>query len=253
MQRFEIEPYQFENESVAYSKAWCKLYLPWGKFWCSSWWCDIYRPTIHHPFSANVPPDNRPENQHQQSNYSISKTKHWCWFVLPLFFLCNILYKALKKHFFKFFLLQDGLYECILCACCSTSCPSYWWNGDKYLGPAALMQAYRWIVDSRVSSRSFCTFYFLLKIKSCFFKALFWNFGLWVLYCNIDHNHLQAVVPYLTGTGILPNQFTCHLHSTHSNNEVKLNLPSESEGLFTMCQIVQDVSRTKGLLGIIFR
>jgi len=43
----------------------------------------------------------------------------------------------------------DGLYECILCACCSTSCPSYWWNGDKYLGPAVLMQAYRWIVDSR--------------------------------------------------------------------------------------------------------
>merc|ERR1712241_143869 len=38
----------------------------------------------------------------------------------------------------------DGLYECILCACCSTSCPSYWWNGDKYLGPAVLMQAYRW-------------------------------------------------------------------------------------------------------------
>ncbi|NWI74471.1 SDHB dehydrogenase, partial [Dryoscopus gambensis] len=36
--------------------------------------------------------------------------------------------------------LQDGLYECILCACCSTSCPSYWWNGDKYLGPAVLMQ-----------------------------------------------------------------------------------------------------------------
>lgn len=43
----------------------------------------------------------------------------------------------------------DGLYECILCACCSTSCPSYWWNGDKYLGPATLMQAYRWIIDSR--------------------------------------------------------------------------------------------------------
>ena len=43
----------------------------------------------------------------------------------------------------------DGLYECILCACCSTSCPSYWWNGDRYLGPAALMQAYRWIADSR--------------------------------------------------------------------------------------------------------
>ena len=43
----------------------------------------------------------------------------------------------------------DGLYECILCACCSTSCPSYWWNSDRYLGPAALLQAYRWIADSR--------------------------------------------------------------------------------------------------------
>ncbi|RUS74077.1 hypothetical protein EGW08_018167, partial [Elysia chlorotica] len=44
---------------------------------------------------------------------------------------------------------QDGLYECILCACCSTSCPSYWWNSDKYLGPAVLMQAFRWMIDSR--------------------------------------------------------------------------------------------------------
>ena len=43
----------------------------------------------------------------------------------------------------------DGLYECILCASCSTSCPSYWWNGDRYLGPAILLQAYRWIIDSR--------------------------------------------------------------------------------------------------------
>jgi len=43
----------------------------------------------------------------------------------------------------------DGLYECILCACCSTSCPSYWWNGDRFLGPAILLQAYRWIIDSR--------------------------------------------------------------------------------------------------------
>ena len=43
----------------------------------------------------------------------------------------------------------DGMYECILCACCSTSCPSYWWNQDEYLGPATLMQAYRWIADSR--------------------------------------------------------------------------------------------------------
>ena len=43
----------------------------------------------------------------------------------------------------------DGLYECILCACCSTSCPSYWWNEERYLGPAALLQAYRWLIDSR--------------------------------------------------------------------------------------------------------
>ncbi len=43
----------------------------------------------------------------------------------------------------------NGLYECVLCACCSTACPSYWWNGDKYLGPAILLQAYRWVVDSR--------------------------------------------------------------------------------------------------------
>ena len=46
----------------------------------------------------------------------------------------------------------DGLYECILCACCSTSCPSYWWNSDRYLGPAILLQAYRWVVDSRDES-----------------------------------------------------------------------------------------------------
>jgi succinate dehydrogenase / fumarate reductase iron-sulfur subunit len=43
----------------------------------------------------------------------------------------------------------DGLYECILCACCSSSCPSYWWNSDRFLGPAILLQAYRWLVDSR--------------------------------------------------------------------------------------------------------
>ena len=43
----------------------------------------------------------------------------------------------------------DGLWECILCFCCQTSCPSYWWNGNRYLGPAILLQAYRWIADSR--------------------------------------------------------------------------------------------------------
>ncbi|KAJ6462685.1 hypothetical protein C8R47DRAFT_992994 [Mycena vitilis] len=53
-------------------------------------------------------------------------------------------HRSLRKKF-------DGMYECILCACCSTSCPSYWWNQDEYLGPATLMQAYRWIADSRDS------------------------------------------------------------------------------------------------------
>ena len=52
----------------------------------------------------------------------------------------------------------DGLYECIMCACCSTSCPSYWWNGStsnaKYYGPAALLQASRWVMDSRDTDRS---------------------------------------------------------------------------------------------------
>jgi len=43
----------------------------------------------------------------------------------------------------------DGLWECILCFCCSTSCPSYWWNAERYLGPAILLQAYRWLADSR--------------------------------------------------------------------------------------------------------
>jgi succinate dehydrogenase (ubiquinone) iron-sulfur subunit len=47
----------------------------------------------------------------------------------------------------------DGLYECVLCACCTTSCPSYWWNSDKYLGPAVLLQSYRWLADSRDSKK----------------------------------------------------------------------------------------------------
>src|SRR5215813_6563111 len=46
----------------------------------------------------------------------------------------------------------DGLYECILCACCSTACPSYWWNSERFLGPAALLQAHRFIMDSRDES-----------------------------------------------------------------------------------------------------
>lgn len=48
----------------------------------------------------------------------------------------------------------DGLYECILCACCSTSCPSFWWNPDKFIGPAGLLAAYRWLADTRDSATS---------------------------------------------------------------------------------------------------
>lgn len=58
----------------------------------------------------------------------------------------------------------DGLYECILCACCSTSCPSYWWNPEEFLGPAALLHAYRWISDrlilqntSRINTKNMVT------------------------------------------------------------------------------------------------
>ena len=48
----------------------------------------------------------------------------------------------------------DGLYECILCACCSTSCPSFWWNPDKFIGPAGLLQAYRFLIDSRDTAQA---------------------------------------------------------------------------------------------------
>ena len=50
----------------------------------------------------------------------------------------------------------DGMYECILCACCSTACPSYWWNSDKYLGPAVLLQAYRCAVAIPDLPKDFC-------------------------------------------------------------------------------------------------
>ena len=74
---------------------------------------------------------------------------------LVSFIHSKLVYIVLFEAYIYFFLTsvtQDGLYECILCACCSTSCPSYWWNADRYLGPAVLMQAYRWIIDSRDQS-----------------------------------------------------------------------------------------------------
>ena len=53
------------------------------------------------------------------------------------------------QAFYSLHTILAGLYECVLCACCTTSCPSYWWNADKYLGPAVLLQSYRWLADSR--------------------------------------------------------------------------------------------------------
>ncbi|KAH8276532.1 hypothetical protein KR044_004727, partial [Drosophila immigrans] len=63
----------------------------------------------------------------------------------------------------------DGLYECILCACCQTACPSYWWNSEKYLGPAILMQAFRWIIDSRdeASEHRMCQLMDPYKLYRC--------------------------------------------------------------------------------------
>lgn len=66
------------------------------------------------------------------------------------FFNVNFIISLPKKENLQFDrYLLNGLYECILCACCSTSCPSYWWNKDRYLGPAILLQSYRWLIDSR--------------------------------------------------------------------------------------------------------
>lgn len=68
------------------------------------------------------------------------------------------------------FICQDGLYECILCACCSTSCPSYWWNGDKYLGPAVLMQ----VNTPEEHHHHQCLFFLSLAKSECLWLALCW-------------------------------------------------------------------------------
>jgi len=70
--------------------------------------------------------------------------------LFSFFYNTSILVSLPKKENIQFDrYLLNGLYECILCACCSTSCPSYWWNKDRYLGPAVLLQSYRWLIDSR--------------------------------------------------------------------------------------------------------
>jgi succinate dehydrogenase/fumarate reductase iron-sulfur protein len=70
--------------------------------------------------------------------------------LFSFFYNISILVSLPKKENIQFDrYLLNGLYECILCACCSTSCPSYWLNKDRYLGPAVLLQSYRWLIDSR--------------------------------------------------------------------------------------------------------
>lgn len=74
---------------------------------------------------------------------------------LRAFFILTLLKDREKLWFYVPVLTQqDGLYECILCACCSTSCPSYWWNGDKYLGPAVLMQVDYQLFKYEINFRS---------------------------------------------------------------------------------------------------
>lgn len=80
------------------------------------------------------------------SNVSVELGKN----LLSFLFNSSMLLTLPKKENIQFDrYLLNGLYECILCACCSTSCPSYWWNKDRYLGPAILLQSYRWLIDSR--------------------------------------------------------------------------------------------------------
>ena len=73
----------------------------------------------------------------------------------------------------------DGLYECVLCACCSTSCPSFWWNPDKFVGPAALLQAYSFIADTRDKQKN--NFMRVVVISS--------------IICNIFLNLLYVLIP----------------------------------------------------------
>lgn len=75
---------------------------------------------------------------------------NWNTLLYTRSFFCIVHLPKKENYQFDRYLL-NGLYECILCACRSTSCPSYWWNKDKYLGPAVLLQSYRWLIDSRDS------------------------------------------------------------------------------------------------------
>jgi len=80
-------------------------------------------------------------------SYTLLNTKEY---IYSFFYNTSLIVSLPKKENIQFDrYLLNGLYECILCACCSTSCPSYWWNKDRYLGPAILLQSYRWLIDSR--------------------------------------------------------------------------------------------------------
>lgn len=83
----------------------------------------------------------------------------------------------------------DGLYECILCACCSSACPSYWWNPDKYIGPAGLLQAYRFLIDSRDRA----TAERLEKLQDPFSVFRCHNIGNCVSVCPKGLNPMRAI------------------------------------------------------------
>lgn len=83
----------------------------------------------------------------------------------------------------------NGLYECILCACCSSACPSYWWNPDKYVGPAGLLQAYRFLIDSRDTA----TTERLERLQDPFSVFRCHNIGNCVAVCPKGLNPMQAI------------------------------------------------------------
>lgn len=84
--------------------------------------------------------------KHNLSYVLVNFRKQFSTFLLNTHFIVSL---PIKENIQHDRYLLNGLYECILCACCSTSCPSYWWNKDRYLGPAILLQSYRWLIDSR--------------------------------------------------------------------------------------------------------
>jgi hypothetical protein len=118
--------------------------------------------------------------------------------------------------------MLDGLYECILCACCSTSCPSYWWNSDKYLGPAVLLQAYRCVGVPIADVGTSCVSVYHQAASTqhaSSYQALIVAFPYIVLYCD-GRRHLRYVVAgnatAHSNQGVSQNhQLCCHSQVDH--------------------------------------